>query len=137
MKLAAFWEKDAAACFTLAEAVLGTSLVKYHKVILHIPHHVLARGILSLADNSVDPLAGGARDIQHVPEVENIVADALSRPPALVAVVPPVSTGLLNWAQRATGQATCEDLAALRTRQPYHLVAVQVEGFPVWCDVSA
>ena len=76
-------------------------------------------------------------DIQHVPGVENVVADALSRPPAVAAVVPPASTGLLNWAQLATGQATCGDLAAIRARRPHHLVAVQVEGYPVWCDVSA
>ena len=46
-------------------------------------------------------------DIQHVPGVENVVADALSRPAAVVAVVPPTSTGLLNWTQLATAQSTC------------------------------
>ena len=75
-------------------------------------------------------------DIQHVPSVENVVADALSRLLAVAAVVPPASRGLLNWAQLATAQSTCEDLAALHARRPHHLVAVQVEGFPVWCDVS-
>ena len=64
--------------------------------------------------------------------MENVVADALSRPLAVAAVVLPASTGLLNWAQLATGQTTCGDLAALRARRPHHLVAVQVEGFPVW-----
>ena len=58
--------------------------------------------------------------IQHVPGVENVVADALSRPPAVAAVVLPASTGLLNWAQLATAQSTCEDLAALCARQPHH-----------------
>ena len=72
-----------------------------------------------------------------MPGVENVVADALSRPLAVVAMVPPACTGLLNWAQLATVQSTCEDLAALRARRPHHLVAVQVEGFPVWCDVAA
>ena len=71
-----------------------------------------------------------------------MVADALSRLPAVAAVaavaavVTPASTGLLNWAQLATVQSTCEDLAALRARRPHHVVAVQVEGFPVWCDIS-
>ena len=45
-------------------------------------------------------------------------------------------TGLLKWAQLATVQITCEDLATLRAKRPHHLVAVQVEGFPVWCNVS-
>ena len=33
-------------------------------------------------------------------------------------------------------QTLREDLAALHAKRPHHLVAVQVEGFPVWCDVS-
>ena len=61
-----------------------------------------------------------------------MVADVLSQPPAVVAVVPPASTGLLNWAQLATVQATCRDLAALHARRLHHVVAVQVEGFLVW-----
>ena len=75
-------------------------------------------------------------DIQHMPGVENVVADALNQPPVVTAVVPPASTGLLNWAQLATAQTLCEDLVAVRAKRPHHLVAVQVEGFPVWCDVS-
>ena len=55
-------------------------------------------------------------DIQHVPGVENVVADVLSRPLAVAAVVPPASTGLLNWAQLATAQTLCGDLAALRAK---------------------
>lgn len=62
VKLPAFWEKDAAAWFRLAEAVLGDNhvveqRVMYRTVILHIPHHVLerARGILSLADTAENP----------------------------------------------------------------------------------
>ena len=62
VKLPAFWEKDAAAWFRLAEAVMGDShvveeSVMYRTVILHIPHHVLerARGILSLADTAEFP----------------------------------------------------------------------------------
>ena len=62
MELPAFWEKDAAAWFRLAEAVMGDNhvveqRVMYRTVILHIPHHVLerARGILSLADTAENP----------------------------------------------------------------------------------
>ena len=35
-------------------------------------------------------------DVRHVPGEENVVADALSRPPAVAAIVPPASTGLLR-----------------------------------------
>ena len=52
------------------------------------------------------------------------------------AVVPPSSTGLLKWAQLATAQTLCKDLTAVHAKRLHHLVAVQVEGFPVWCDVS-
>ena len=53
VKLPAFWEKDAAAWFRLAEAVMEDNhmveqRVMYRTVLLHILHHVLerARGIL-------------------------------------------------------------------------------------------
>ena len=68
--------------------------------------------------------------------MEKLVAYALSRPLVVAAVVPPASTRLLNWAQLATEQTSCEDLATLHAKQLHHLVGVQVEGFPVPCDVS-
>ena len=62
VKLPAFWERDAAAWFRLAEAAMEDNYVvepqvMYRTVLLHIPHHVLerARGILTLADTSADP----------------------------------------------------------------------------------
>ena len=62
MFLPGFWEKDAAAWFRLAEAVMEDNHVvdqpvMYRTVLLHIPHHVLerARGILTLADTAVHP----------------------------------------------------------------------------------
>ena len=33
-------------------------------------------------------------------------------------------------------QTLRKDLAALHAKQSHHLVSVQVEGFPVWCDIS-
>ena len=75
-------------------------------------------------------------DVRHVPGEENVVADALSRPPAVAALVPPASTGLLRWADFSTAQTSCADLAAIRAKRQQHLQVVQVEGQPVWCDVS-
>ena len=48
VKLPGFWEKDAAAWFRLAEAVMEDNhvvdqWVMYRMVLLHIPHHVLER----------------------------------------------------------------------------------------------
>ena len=48
VKLLLFWEKDAAAWFKLAEAVLEDNSVRdprvmYRTVLLHIPHHMLER----------------------------------------------------------------------------------------------
>ena len=61
-----------------------------------------------------------------MPGVGNLVADALSRPPAGAAVVLPASTGLLNWAQLAMAQTLCQDLAVLRAKRLHLLVAVHV-----------
>ena len=62
VKLPTYWEKDAAAWFRLAEAVMEYNhvveqRVMYRTVLLHIPHHVLerARGILTVADTAVHP----------------------------------------------------------------------------------
>ena len=62
VKLPPFWEKDVAAWFKLAKAILEDNRVQdprvmYRTVLLHIPHHMLerARGVLSLADTVADP----------------------------------------------------------------------------------
>ena len=65
VKLPPFWEKDAAAWFKLAEAILEDNHVRdpqvmYRTVLLHIPHHMLerARGVLSLANTVADHFKG-------------------------------------------------------------------------------
>ena len=69
VKLPGFWEKDAAAWFRLAEAVMEDNhvveqQVMYRTVLLHIPHHVLerARGILTLADTAEHPFTEQLKD---------------------------------------------------------------------------
>ena len=75
VKLPAFWEKDAAAWFRLAEAVMEDNHVveqgvMYRTVLLHIPHHMLerARGILTLADTAEGQTSGAAHP-QHPGQV--------------------------------------------------------------------
>ena len=82
-------------------------------------------------------------DIRHVPGVQNVVADALSRPPAeagqppaVAAVVPPASTGPLSWADLAAGQDTWTELADLLASSSLQLELVNVQGAEVWCDKS-
>ena len=118
-------------------------LVEGRALTLYTDHKLMTYLLASQADAWSDRqqrhlayVAEYTADIQHVPGEENVVADALSRPPAVTAVVLPASTGLLNWAQLAKAQTLCKDLAALRARWPHHVVAVHVEGLPVWCDVS-
>jgi transposase InsO family protein len=82
-------------------------------------------------------------DIRHVAGIENVVADTLSRPPAeavqppaVGAVVPPASTGPLNWTEIASGQSTCSQMSQLLTSSSLQLKQVEVEGVVVWCDVA-
>ena len=81
--------------------------------------------------------------IQHVAGSKNVVADTLSRPPAgavqshvSAAVVPPASTGPLNWEGMAAGQTTCRDLAELKLSDKLKLEKILVHGVEVWCDLS-
>ena len=82
-------------------------------------------------------------EIRHVAGADNVVADSLSRPPAVAdqppavgAVVPPASTGPLNWTELAAEQATCEQLQQLQKSSSLQLQLVSLQDVPVWCDVS-
>ena len=74
---------------------------------------------------------------------DNVVADTLSRmlavadqPPAVGAVVPPASTGPLNWTALAAEQATCEQLLQLQKSSSLQIQQVSLQDVPVWCDVA-
>ena len=81
-------------------------------------------------------------EIRHVAGVENVVADSLSRPPAVEvqsaigAIVPPASTGPLNWSAIEAGQSTCLELPRLQLSSSLHLQQVQIQQALVWCDDS-
>ena len=94
VKLPPFWEKDAAAWFKLAEAILEDNHVRdpqvmYRTVLLHIPHHMLerARGVLSLANTVADHFKGlkdslveGATHPQQAgPVHQHLVGDGAQR----------------------------------------------------------
>ena len=79
-----FWERDWAAWFRLAEAVMEDNhvvnqRVMYRTVLLHIPHNVLekARGILTLAEGQTC----GATYTQHSRSVhQHPVGSQVGRP---------------------------------------------------------
>ena len=75
-------------------------------------------------------------DIRHVPGEENVVADALSRPPAVAAVVPPASTRPLQWGEMSEAQRSWDELDTLPADSELQLKEVEMEGQPVWCDNS-
>jgi len=75
-------------------------------------------------------------DLRHVAGEENVVADAMSRPPAVAAVVPPASTGPLKWGEMAVAQREWPELAALRDNSSLQLKEVATEGESIWCDFS-
>ena len=72
-----------------------------------------------------------------------MVADSLSRPPAVAtqppavaAVVPPASTGPLRWEQLAKSQSTCPQMPALLSSSSLRLQRVAIQTVEVWCDTS-
>ena len=82
-------------------------------------------------------------DIRHVPGVQNVVADSLSRPPAVAgqppavaAVAPPASTGPLSWRELADGQSTWAEMEELKKSAVLQLEVVNAQGVAVWCDMS-
>ena len=96
--------------------------------------------------------------IRHVAGAENLVADALSRPPTtsssspsvdsrstcstpaeprtVSAVVPPSSAEQPNWPAIAVGQATCHQTESLLKSQSLQLKRVTVGEDTVWCETS-
>jgi RNase H-like domain found in reverse transcriptase/Reverse transcriptase (RNA-dependent DNA polymerase)/Integrase zinc binding domain len=77
-------------------------------------------------------------DIRHVAGAENVVADALSRPPvaAAVAAVEPAPGGKIDYAAFARDQVECEDTVQLQHSSTLQVLHVYVEGHNLLCDVS-
>jgi cleavage and polyadenylation specificity factor subunit 1 len=78
-------------------------------------------------------------DIRHVAGVDNVVADALSRPPAqpsAVAAVAP-SAGGVDYASLAKEQQRCQSVKKLMMSPSLRVLKVNVGGVNLWCDMSA
>lgn len=115
-------------------------LLTDHKPLTHLVHKV-SDAWSARQQRHLAYVAEYTADVRHVPGLENVVADALSRPPAVAAqppavgaVVPPASTGPLKWAELAALQATWADLEKWRASSSLQLSQVEVEGRKVWCD---
>ena len=71
-------------------------------------------------------------DIRHVAGVDNVVADTLSRPPAVTAAVP-ASAGQLDYPALAIEQRRCPSVEAARASS-LQLELVRFGGVRVLCD---
>ena len=78
-------------------------------------------------------LAEFTADIRHVPGKENVVADALSRPAAVVA---PTPSPVLDWSVLARDQQTCTQTQEIAARGSLQVKKVLVEEVELLCDLS-
>ena len=87
-------------------------------------------------------------DIQHVPGLQNVVADALSRPtsspsssrpladpPGLIAGASP-SPVVIDWSGVASQQATCTSVQSTAASSSLQVEARLHEGVQLLCDIS-
>ena len=72
-------------------------------------------------------------DIRHIAGKANVVADALSRPAAVVAAP---ATRRVDYTAMATEQGTCAEILALRENHSLDIQELVVNGVQLWCDVS-
>lgn len=74
----------------------------------------------------------------HVPGRENVVADCLSRPPAVSSVqLPPPPSPMLDYAVMAADQLTCPSVAKLMAGGKLKVETFSVSDGQLLCDVSA
>ena len=123
------------------------SLVEGRKFFLLSGHKPLTYALHRLLDpwsaRQQHHLAEYTSDVRLIAGAENVVADSLSRPPAVAtqppavaAVVPPASTGPLRWEQLAKSQSTCPQMPALLSSSSLRLQRVAIQTVEVWCDTS-
>jgi len=72
-------------------------------------------------------------DLRHVPGQQNVVADALSRP---VALILPSQEETVSMQQIAQGQLTCSEVEELKKSSCLQVQEVILEGHSLWCDIS-
>ena len=72
-------------------------------------------------------------DIRNMPGKDNVVADALSRPAAVVA---PSAALPVDWTALARSQADCPHVQGLVASSGLQVKRVEIKGAKLLCDVS-
>ncbi len=87
-------------------------------------------------------MAEFTNDIPHVSGVDNVVADALSRPPAVASTIDAVpATGVpqkmvIDWREMARAQGTCMETLQATKSPSLQLLEQEVEGASLLGDIS-
>jgi hypothetical protein len=84
----------------------------------------------------LDYVAEFTADIRHVSGQENVVADALSRPPVSSITAPSSSNVVADLRGIAARQTSCPDMLQAVNSPSLQVRACDVEGVSLFCEVS-
>ena len=126
-------------------------LVEGRKFTILTDHKPLVYAVQSLSQDRparqlrhLSLIAEYTSDVQHIAGRKNVVADALSRPAAmvvnsegLVAAVEPTADGKVDWMALAREQKDCEETTALLKSLSLEIKTVKIEGVEILCDFSS
>jgi hypothetical protein len=75
-------------------------------------------------------------DVQHVAGQDNVVADALSRPPVAVLVPPSSSLGTFDFEGLPSRQEACSEVQQVRDSSSLQVGEFKLHGVKLLCDFS-